>query len=221
MLHDLAPFDWTPQNEEAAVLLATTDRTDEGIATQVGVTRMTLYRWRQHPDFAAKVEAVKSEALERVRNRGIAIKENRVAALDDRWGRMKQVITCRASRYKRLRAATDVAIPSPLSEEEEAESEVVFEGVPEEAETGLVILERTYGKMGVTEKWAVDTGLLAEMRQVETAAAKELNQLTEQVNHSGTVQNGPNLQNLTLEELRQMRALVEKTTVETAVPTGT
>jgi hypothetical protein len=49
------PFRWTAQRERAALLLAEDDRSDTDIAADLGVSFVTLWRWRQHPDFAGKV----------------------------------------------------------------------------------------------------------------------------------------------------------------------
>jgi hypothetical protein len=162
-LTDFAPFQWDRRREQAAQEVAENRLTDEEIARNAGITRMGLHKWRQHTAFAARVEEHRAEYRKIVRSSGIAVLENRVAALDDRWRRMKDVISSRATRYAN------------------------FEGtglVPKEAETGLVVLEETIGRGGKTRKWAVDTPLLAEMRNHEKQAAQELGQWEDRQNVS-------------------------------------
>ena len=52
------------QKEQAIDLLAKGDMNYESIATTVGVTAMTLRRWRRDPEFAAEV---RKRALERLK----------------------------------------------------------------------------------------------------------------------------------------------------------
>jgi hypothetical protein len=175
------PFKWTAKSTSAAELLGRCELTDLAICDNVQVSRMCLHNWKQHPDFAGKVASHRAEYAEIVRQRGIAILEQRVDALNDRWLRMRRVIESRSRRY--------------IARREKDE-----EATPEEAETGLVVLEKTYGKMGVTEKWAVDTGLLAELRNHEKQAAQELGQWTEKKEISG------NLADLSDEQLERIAA---------------
>ena len=49
---------WTPMREEACRLILSGQRlSKEEIARRVGISRRQLYNWRQHPEFAARVEA--------------------------------------------------------------------------------------------------------------------------------------------------------------------
>jgi hypothetical protein len=157
---EIVPFVWNAEKEEAAQLVAEDKLTDPKIARRAKVSERTLYRWKVHPEFAARVAEHRAEYARIVRSRGIAIVENRVEAYNERWILMKTVITSRAARHAKRRKEG-------------------HDDTPEEALTGLVILEKTFGKNGVTEKWLVDTGLLAELRNHEQQAAKELGQWEE------------------------------------------
>ncbi len=155
---EVKPFRWTKQSHQAAQLLAENFQTDEEIAAELGMTRQTLSRWHKHPEFAARVQEIVKQIGERMLRYAIAKKERRVKALDDRWQRMQQVIAERA---------------------EEMKDEVAGGG------TGLLC--RTIKSIGSgpaaheVEEFAVDTGLLKELREHEKQAAQELSQIAGQL----------------------------------------
>lgn len=148
-------FRWTEASEEAAQLLAAGDLELIQIADKVGVTRWTIWNWRQHPDFIARVEQHLEEIRREIRRHGIAVLEQRVKALGDRWKRLERVIQARAEEHR---------------------------GIPG-GDTGLLV--RTVKKIGQgdeaerVEEYAVDTALLKELREHEKQAAQELGQWIE------------------------------------------
>ena len=155
-----SPFRWTQKTNLAAKLCADDRQTDDQIALTVGVTRMTLHRWREHPDFTERVNSLIAAYAEAIKGKGIAELQNRVAAYNDRWDRMRAVIEARA-----IELAT---IPG--------------------GSTGLLV--HTYKMAGgkepiVMDEYSVDTGLLAEMRATEKQAAQELGQWTEKQEVTG------------------------------------
>lgn len=131
--------------------------TNAQIAALINVTRQTIDNWKAHPDFAARVAEHVTAQREAVMSQGIADKVKRVAALDDRWDRMQTVIAERAADDE----WSDVA----------------------GWETGLLVHQRKQIGGGrdaqVVDEFAVDTGLLRELRAHEEQAAKELGQWTE------------------------------------------
>lgn len=150
-------FTWRTNSRRAALLVAQDKLTDERIATECGVSKATLERWKDHPDFRAKVSKRTEEILASLRDKGIAEKSNRIASLNDRWEKLHQVI--------RERGADPSMVDIPGGT------------------TGLVV--RQLKSIGVgqqnqmVEEYVVDTGTLAEMRAMELQAAKELGQLIE------------------------------------------
>lgn len=134
-------------------MIAADDLTHEQIAQQVGITRKTLWSWRQGAEFQKCVEGHQAIRLAAVRNRGIAVLEHRIDALDRRWRLMEQVIRARAADETMTEAGH---------------------------ETGLLV--RTYKVVGsgegarTVEEYQVDVGLLKEMREHEKQAAIELGQ---------------------------------------------
>lgn len=170
-------FRWTAQREKAALLLAEDRLIDEEIAKKIGVDRRTLTNWRQDLEFQARITEHVEAFKQAVRSRGIACLERRVDALSDRWDRMRQVIEERA---------------------EELGGECAGGG------TGLLVKQmKTLGSgpaAQVVEEYAVDTGLLRELREHEKQAAQELGQWTDKAD---VTSGGTPLANI-LESLRTM-----------------
>ncbi len=153
----MAAFTWDGQTELAAQLVANGELTDTEIATEIGRDYSTLWRWRQNPEFAAKVE----EHLERIRatlrRRAVSMAEKRVNRLNRDWVRLQRVIE------ERGEDASMASVPGGT--------------------TGLVC--RTIKGVGrgedfqLVETYEVDTGTLRELRDIEKQAAQELGQWVE------------------------------------------
>lgn len=145
-------FQWTVIAQKAAQLLADGDLGVGEIAEQCGVHRQTLWEWRQHLEFTAEVEERKEVLRAEIRRHGVAIVEQRLKALDDRWRRLQKVIKERGDD---------------------------MQGIPG-GSTGLLV--RKIKSIGVgpnakeVEEYAVDTGLLNELREHEKQVAQELGQ---------------------------------------------
>lgn len=153
----MSEWKWTKQRERAAALAAADRLTDREIAQQININPRTLGRWKSAPEFAERIARLVAEYRAAVRRHGIAILENRVAALQDRWQRMHQVIEERS-------ADPDMAeVPG--------------------GQTGLVVHQvkgvGTGDAFQLVDLYLIDTGLLAELRAHEQQAAKELGQWTE------------------------------------------
>lgn len=149
----------TKQQVKAVHLVVDDSLTDEEIAAQVGITRRQLSRWKRNPLFVDEVTRVVAKFDEQLLRIGVATRRRRVEALNDRWHRMQEVIDARSSD------PSTTEIPG--------------------ADTGLLV--RQYKGVGrgadfqIVEEYAVDTGLLREMREHERQAAAELGQWVEKV----------------------------------------
>jgi hypothetical protein len=156
----------TERHHRAAALVAADDLTDEDIAAQAGITRRQLTAWKQHPDFDALVQHHLDVFRRRVESRGIASRHRRVASQDERWRKLQQVIAERAS-------------------------DAAWADVPGWT-TGLLVHQTKQIGSGanaqVVDEFAVDTGLLREMRELEKHAATELGQWSEKHDHTVSVQ---------------------------------
>jgi hypothetical protein len=148
------PFEWTVARERAAALLADGEFTDQEVADEVGVSRWTLWSWRQHPEFAARVRQITERAGEELGRHAIARKLRRMAAYDRRWRALNRVIEGRAA-------------------------DPAMRGVPG-GETGLLV--RTVKVIGSgeaareVEEYKLDAALLKELRELERQAAEEAGQ---------------------------------------------
>lgn len=156
------PFPWAEPSIEAAILVAEDRLTDDTIAKRVGVHRSTFYRWKQHPEFKARVKEHLNEFSEHARSKGLARIDRRMAAYEDRHKRMSRVIRERAR---------DMNDEAPGG--------------------GTGLLTRQYKVMGSGEsattitEYSVDTGLLREIRELEKQIAQDSGQWSEKIEHTG------------------------------------
>ncbi len=222
MAVNLTPFKWTKLSETVAREVAVGKKTDSQIYTPLGVPERTFYNWKEHPSFQARVAEHVATWREAVMSHGVADRARRTERANKTWIELQQVIAARAKRYKaaRLRAAEHPKESALTEEETELLSAVGIvyskddfadcDHIPEEAETGLVILIETPTKMGVKKEWAVDTSLLAEIRNTEKQVAQDLGQWTEktETTHKGTL--GVDLSNSSDEDLAAMEKIIEQ-----------
>lgn len=142
---------------------------DEQIAARLDVSRQTLANWKKHPAFMDRVEEHLTAARAAIKALGIANRQNRVDALNDRWSKMQTVIA--------ERAADESSGAYETHEDADGNKERI---VAPGWKTGLLV--RTEKQIGAGERavhvveFAVDTGLLRELRAHEEQAAKELGQ---------------------------------------------
>jgi hypothetical protein len=145
------------------LLVAQDDLADRAIGAACGVTERTIERWKQHPEFAARVQEHRDAWREAIKAKGIAERQNRVDALNDRWHRMQQVIEERAEDAATARVAG--------------------------GSTGLIVRDvKGVGKgedFQLIDIYSVDTGLLKELREHEKQAAQELGEWSEKREISG------------------------------------
>jgi transposase-like protein len=157
-VHPRAPinFEWTEQRELAAALVAQGDVPVNEIAERCGITRDCLWQWKKSHVFQIRV----AEHLQHVRDEllsvGVAAKEARISALQDRHLRLQRIIEERA----------EAAMADPDSRD-----------VPGAASGLLVRKVRVTGSGRTAERvveWVLDDSVLKEIRAVEEHIAKEL-----------------------------------------------
>jgi hypothetical protein len=158
-------FRWTQAKVDAAALVAEDRLTDEEIAARVGSSRPQLWRWQQHPEFAARVDKIIARMDAAASRKAIARKGARIAALNDRWSKMLAVIEDRACDPEMAAARG--------------------------GDTGLLVKQRRCVGGGdnaeFVDEFSVDTGLLKEIREHEKQAAQEMGQWTQQHEHRGGI----------------------------------
>jgi len=158
-----APFEWNGEREEAAVLLAEDQLSDQKIADKLNICRRTLQKWKSHPDFRERI----NENAKRIGNvalgRAIAKRGRRVAWLDQRHAKLRRVVLERAA--------------DPL-----------MANVPG-GKTGLIVRQiKGIGKgddFQIVEEFFVDTGLLDALLKLEKQAGVELEQIAHIQQHQG------------------------------------
>jgi transposase-like protein len=163
---EIDDFEWCGVSERAAQMVAVGRLSYADIAGELQIDPATLWRWRQDPGFKARVEEHLEDIRSEVRRVGLADLYHRVEALDSRWREMQRVI-------------------------EERAVDPTMAGVPG-GTTGLLV--RTVRKVVVEDEsrdgggrktsrevceYALDTGLLKELREHERQAAQELGQWLE------------------------------------------
>lgn len=159
---------WTKRRTRAAQLVAEDRLTDEEIAVELGVSRQALAVWKRRPEFAARVDEIVEATRKAILAEGIAHRQNRIDAVNDRWQRLQQVIAERARQHEQI----DSLQASPAAG----------------ASTGLMVLTvRHLPGGGKVEEWAVDTATLKAMLEHEKQAAIELGQWEEKSQVSGAV----------------------------------
>lgn len=146
----MSNFGWNEAKIEAAQLIATGELSERQLAERIGVDRRTLYRWRHHPEFQARVEEELQTIRDALRHQKIGMREQRVAALNRRWLALQEIIAERGADPRMARAPG--------------------------GRTGLLV--RTKKALGarVVEEFQLDGALLRELREIERAAAEELGQ---------------------------------------------
>lgn len=163
-----AAIRWTAPQSRAAVLVAEGKLTEPEICAEIEVARRTLVRWKLHPDFAGRVEQIRRQAQAIMERVAIGQRANRLKRINRDWERMQAVIDARAKHYQ-ARAARE--------QKERSEGKKNIDPVAPGAETGVMTSRyRTVAQCAV-EEFEVDTGLLAELRNHEEHAARELGQL--------------------------------------------
>ena len=149
-----APFRWSKARNEAAQLLAEDELTDDEICAKVDIGRATIWRWKKHPEFAARIKELTEQLGDVALRYAIGRRARRVSALNDRWERMKAVIAARAEAEEMADAAG--------------------------GDTG--VLAHTMKSIGAgpnaekVDEYAFDAALLKELREHEKQAAQELGQ---------------------------------------------
>ena len=159
---------WTKKRETAA-LMVSLGHTEVEIATKIGTSQRAVTYWKTAPEFKARVKEHVAAQREAIRQKGIAIVENRVAIYQDTEDKIAQVNAERAVTYGKAE------IPG--------------------GKTGLVVTE--FKTIRVTDdkgndvlklvpEHVVDTGLMKERRENLKQAAQELGQWTEKSEFSTT-----------------------------------
>jgi transcriptional regulator with XRE-family HTH domain len=159
------PFPWGPTSLNAAELLAENELTLNEIAARSGISRNTLWQWRQHPEFAEAVAERTAELVAAMHKHFLAKKHKRIATLDRLHKKALNVIEQRAQ--------------DPDLQK--------FPG----GDTGLLVIQKKQMGLGrnatVVTEAVFDRALVAEIREIQQQAARELGQWVEKAETTTTV----------------------------------
>ena len=162
----------TTQKQYAAVLVADDSLPDQVIADRVGISRKTLHTWKRKPEFIVMVKANQEELAAGLLPVAIANKRIRLEILQDLIDGMQAVV-----RHRRERYAAEV---SDAESAVNATRRFFGDATPAESMTGYMVKQETLNNAGKkTVNWALDTGLIRELRAVLDDAAKEVGQRVE------------------------------------------
>ncbi len=171
MSSNATAHDTSSRRTRAAVLVAEDELTDNEIAAAVGINTRTLQRWKHQSAFAAQVGGHIGAIQAGMLRLTIAKKHKRLAVLDQLHTKSLAVIEARAQRYQAT-MSDDAAVVAA-----QAARSVFGRETPFEAVTGLLVEKETVNNAGYrTVEWAVDRGLIQEIRSLHEQAAKELGQ---------------------------------------------
>jgi hypothetical protein len=172
----------TAREEQAAGVVARDEQTDDEIAASIGVKRRTLTRWRKRPDFAARVATLVEEAREAARAKTIANKQHRVARLQERSEKLDRVLAARAEQHAGVPGGdTGLLVREPkIVKVYEVKNWRGNDAGDDPDGDDDEQLQPT-GRVVVMHEYKVDTGTLAELRQIEKQAAQEVGEWVEKV----------------------------------------
>jgi len=140
---------WDEQKLEALDLIAEGCTPHELIAQKLGIGRKTLWVWREQPAFQSRLQAILHEAAQSLATTRVAHKVLRVKDMQERIEALQYIVSERAKHYGGMHPGADTGYVAPVA--------------------------TASGR----QAWAVDTGLMTELRALEQAVAKELGQLVE------------------------------------------
>lgn len=167
----------TPKQDQAARLVAEDRRPDREIAAQCGVAERTLERWKKLPAFMARVaehrEAWRDEELQK----GIADRVERIRGYEDRRARLYRVMQARAEQHADVPGGDTGLLIRQVKLVKVYDAEAGDE-------PGTDVLYSAKKSVEV-EEYAIDTGLLKELRDLERQAAQDLGQWTEKKELTG------------------------------------
>jgi hypothetical protein len=143
----------TPQHLEAADLLAEGSLPIAEIAERVGVTRWTLWAWRERSEFCRLVAQRREYYESAAFSHGVALRHERVRTYTHIWDGLQRIVAERA-------ASAPDDVPG--------------------AKSGLMVRrKRSIGegdRAQVVEDWTTDAALVRSIQRIGELAAKELGQ---------------------------------------------
>lgn len=163
-----SPFSWSERKERAALRLAEDELSDELIASEAGVTRRALTKWKDHPEFRARIQSNLAEIHAAMMRKPIAKRAYRIKRLNDLEEKSWQVIEARAGQYAHIPGGDSGLLVGQLKQVKHVKDSYDNDDGP---------------RVWTEEHWeyAVDTGVMREIRSIYDQAATETGQKVERV----------------------------------------
>lgn len=139
----------------AAKLLVDGNLSIAEVAESVGVDQRTIYRWREWPDFVEEMRRISDLLEQGYVASGLAVKRNRVQALNDRARLIRKVIAERGAAPENAEAAGGT--------------------------TGILARDVKGAGGQIVTVHAADVALLKELREIEKQIAIETGQWVEKM----------------------------------------
>jgi hypothetical protein len=158
-LQRIAAFEWSKRKEEAALLVAKDEQSDEQIATSLRISERTLDYWKRRPEFRARVAEHVAAWRAAFKERGVRERENRIDTINGIVNRLTGLIEARAADPLCLVAGREsgLMVTKKISFERGRDGEDVAR----------------------VEEYATDGVVLKELREYLKQAAQELGQWVE------------------------------------------
>jgi len=161
---------------KAVGLVADDDLSDVEIADQCGIGRTTLHRWKKHPEFEARRRSLVADLAARARSEGLGRLDKRMARYGDRHQRMSDVIDARAKEMAGEIAGSDTG----LLVRQLKHVTVRYEMDPNSPKSETITTREEH------YEYAVDTGLLRELREIEKQVSVEVGDCIRKLELAGT-----------------------------------
>ena len=162
-------FEWDSTREQAAMLIAVGDLTNDEIAERLDIGVATLYRWKTSQEFKDRVKEIKETLRQEILDTSIGDIVKRIQRSNKRWMAIDKLISARAS-------------------------DPAMYGVPG-GDTGLLAHDQKAVGSGPTQSivdvYTFDAALIKEERELQKQTAQELGQWTDRqkVDLNGEVKN--------------------------------
>ncbi len=163
------------EEQQTALLLLGKGRSASQTARDTGIAESTIYFWLRIPEYRQAVDHLYSQRWEALTTVTVANKQRRVDAQILRLEALYRIADERALHYAKNEALRQAIY-------NKVENDVSNVGIDEyEAgtSTGYIVKKTTVTGKSTSTEYAVDTGLLGEIRQLEKQLAIELGQWQE------------------------------------------
>jgi hypothetical protein len=135
------------------------------IARKLGVEEQTLSVWKRNGEFQTKVQLLRGEILNEMKDRGVRQKDLRISVLEDLHRGLMQIIDERREQYKKRRTA----------------------GVSTGLMRRVVKAIGSGAKAKVVRQFEIDTDLMDQLKSIQQQIAQERGEWKETSEQSQTV----------------------------------